>query len=389
MPELRIYGVIGQWWDDISAKMVIEALGKCTGDLLVRVHSPGGEVWEGFAIYNAIKRYDKGRKTVVVDGIAASAASYIAMAGDEIVMPENTMMMIHDPLSLAFGTAEEMRKEAEVLDKIKDSIVTSYRRCGKSDDEIRQMMADETWMTAEEAKALGFCDRVGQPNDLALPAQDRRYDHVNRIFDRLNPPPKYRNFYAAITTPAPIKEPTTMALNELLRKAIKDITGIDPVDDATMPQISAALYTLKKNADDGVTAAATVARLQGEIAKHEGEKRADLIAKGLSNGKLNAIMVDDIKDASGAVIERSWANSVSLEALAKVVTPSPDDKTPQPGPRLNPQPPQNTGNAPSQPPQNTPLRTAANAENVARIAQTFNKTPEQVLTEHATARAQR
>ncbi len=161
--EIFIYGDIGEgfWSEGVGAKQFAKDL-KALGDvkkITLRINSPGGSVFEGLAIYNQLKAH-KAEKEVYIDGLAASIASVIAMSGDKIHMPENAMMMIHDPSGLVMGSAEDMRKMAAALDKIKDGLVTAYRRSGKTDEEIGQMMTDETWMSAEEACEMGFCDET-------------------------------------------------------------------------------------------------------------------------------------------------------------------------------------------------------------------------------------
>lgn len=159
MNELLIYSDIGDsfFGDSVSAISVKAQLDKMPeGDLSVRINSPGGSVFDGFAIYNLIKQRP-GNTTVYVDGLAASAASIIAMAGDTIVMANNALMMIHDPWAMAMGSADEMRDTANLLDKIKGSIVSTYAsRTGVDGDEVATMMANETWMNASEAIELGF-----------------------------------------------------------------------------------------------------------------------------------------------------------------------------------------------------------------------------------------
>lgn len=160
--EISIYDQITPpGWGGQSAKSFsseLKALGKVT-DLTIRINSPGGDVFEGQAIYSQLKAH-KAKKTVYVDGLAASIASIIAMAGDEVVMPENAMMMIHDPSSLVWGTADEMKKLAATLEKVKATLVSVYaRKTDLSREEIESMMSDETWMTAEEAVSKGFADR--------------------------------------------------------------------------------------------------------------------------------------------------------------------------------------------------------------------------------------
>ena len=123
--EVSIYDEIGAY--GVSAKSFLDELGALPDDgpLTLRLNSPGGSVFDAVAIYNALKRHT-GPVSVWIDGIAASAASYVAMAGDEVVMPENAFLMIHDPSGLVMGTADDMRAMAEALDKIKGSLVAGY-----------------------------------------------------------------------------------------------------------------------------------------------------------------------------------------------------------------------------------------------------------------------
>ena len=165
--EVAIYDEIGAF--GVSAKGFLAELGALPDGTPVdlRLNSPGGSVFDAVAIYNALKRHE-GTVTVWIDGIAASAASYIAMAGDEIVMPENAFLMIHDPTGLAMGTAGDMRAMAEALDKIAGSLVRGYAaKSGKPDDEIAALMAAETWFDAGDAVAAGFADRLADPVRMA------------------------------------------------------------------------------------------------------------------------------------------------------------------------------------------------------------------------------
>lgn len=165
--EVLIYDEIGAY--GVTAKGFLAELGALPDDAAIdlRLNSPGGSVFDAVAIYNALKRHP-GEITVWIDGIAASAASYIAMAGDQIVMPENAFLMIHDPSGLVIGTAEDMRSTAEALDKVKASLVQGYAgKSGKPDDEIAALMAAETWLDAKDALELGFIDRIAGPVKLA------------------------------------------------------------------------------------------------------------------------------------------------------------------------------------------------------------------------------
>ncbi|WP_162784750.1 head maturation protease, ClpP-related [Paracoccus suum] len=165
--EVAIYDEIGAYGD--SAKGFLAELGALPEGTPVdlRLNSPGGSVFDAVAIHNAIKRHE-GTVTVWIDGIAASAASYIAMAGDEIVMPENAFLMIHDPAGLVMGTAEDMRAMAEALDKVKGSLVSGYAaKSGRTTEEVSALMAAETWFDASDAVAQGFADRLIEPVRIA------------------------------------------------------------------------------------------------------------------------------------------------------------------------------------------------------------------------------
>ena len=165
--EVAIYDEIGAY--GVSAKGFLAELGALPEGTPVdlRLNSPGGSVFDAVAIHNALKRHE-GTVTVWIDGIAASAASYIAMAGDEIVMPENAFLMIHDPAGLVMGTAEDMRAMAEALDKVKGSLVSGYAaKSGRTPEDVSALMAAETWFDASDAVAQGFADRLIEPIRIA------------------------------------------------------------------------------------------------------------------------------------------------------------------------------------------------------------------------------
>lgn len=173
--EVYIYDQIGAGWfeDGVTAKQFAKDL-KALGDLEtlnIYINSPGGSVFEGVAIHNVIAR-QQARKVVYVDALAASIASVIAMAGDEINIAENGMMMIHNPWSIALGDANEMRKTADVLDKIGETIQATYvSRTTTEADAIAEMMDAETWMTAPEAIEMGFADTMTETIDVAALAK--------------------------------------------------------------------------------------------------------------------------------------------------------------------------------------------------------------------------
>ena len=175
--EILIYDEIGIW--GITARDFVQQLDELgeRARLTVRIDSPGGDVFGGVAIYNALRR--NGAEIIVrIDGLAASAASFIAMAGDQIVMPENTMIMIHDPRAIVIGGAEDMRRMAETLEKIVDSIASMYEaKSGLSRDEIVTMMAEETWLSAAEAVERGLADEMVETVEIAARFDLSKFEH--------------------------------------------------------------------------------------------------------------------------------------------------------------------------------------------------------------------
>lgn len=161
--EIWLYDSVGAgWFGGMSANDFVRelrGLGK-VDTINLHINSPGGSVFDGVAIYNALKSHPAAVE-VDVDGVAASIASVIAMAGEEIRIADNAMMMIHDPYTMAAGDASELRKSADLLDQIAAVIRTTYaKRTGLDEATIGAMMAEETWMSAAEAYAQGFADLV-------------------------------------------------------------------------------------------------------------------------------------------------------------------------------------------------------------------------------------
>ena len=156
---LYIYDEIS-WWG-VNAEDFVKELNKSDAEEIhIRINSPGGAVFDGTSIYNAIKRH-KSKTVIHIDGLAASIASVIAMAGDEVRMSENAFFMIHEPWSVVIGDSQMMRDEADLLDKVSGTILNTYtKKTGKTDDEIKSWMQAETWFTAQEAKDAGFIDLI-------------------------------------------------------------------------------------------------------------------------------------------------------------------------------------------------------------------------------------
>lgn len=156
--EIFIYDAIGPSWTGmVGADEVVQALGLLgKGPVNVRINSPGGAVFEGYTIYNSLKRHD-GKVTTYNDGLAASAASIAFLAGEERIASKLSMIMIHEAATFLFGNAEGLRKEADILEKINGQIADVYAEVsGKSKDEVLAMMNEETWLDYEEGKAMLF-----------------------------------------------------------------------------------------------------------------------------------------------------------------------------------------------------------------------------------------
>ena len=164
--EITIYDAIGaSFWDEkaVSAKQFVDdlnGLGDGVDSITLRINSPGGDVFDGVAIHNALKNH-KAKVTARVDGIAASIASYIAMAADKIVMPANSFLLLHNASGFSFGNADDMRSVAEDLDRIDKSIIATYAtRSGQTASKVKALLKEDRLMDASEAKQLGYADEV-------------------------------------------------------------------------------------------------------------------------------------------------------------------------------------------------------------------------------------
>ncbi len=248
MAELYLYDGIGHG----SAKNLIDGLNKTKGGVVLRINSGGGSVFEGLAIYNAIQR--RGQVTVKIDGLAASIASLIAMAGNRIEMAENALLMIHNPWSDTSGDSADLRKQAELLDKAKISMLSAYAgRTGKPEAEISQIMDAETWFTAEEALQHKLIDSIYQP--LSMAAQYVGIEHFN-LPDRIK---------AMTQTAKPSQTPTTA----------------DPAINAKLAELE-AIKADKKRCDD------ITARLGPLAKKYPSAGIQELIDKCISKPSISA-----------------------------------------------------------------------------------------------------
>lgn len=200
MHEIFIYDDIGpDYWGLVSAKYVLNELSKAGKGkpVVVRINSPGGDVNEAQAIYNALRRHsaDGGEVTVENDALAASAASYIMMAGDKIRVAANSMTMIHKAWTIAIGNSDQIRSTAGVLDKFDSIILDTYtaRSSGKkSREEIEKLVADESWLTAQETIDAGLADEIGQELNVAASVKPGRFKNTPQTLVDPNPTQRER-----------------------------------------------------------------------------------------------------------------------------------------------------------------------------------------------------
>ncbi len=188
---IYLYDVIDNWWGIDSESFVKELNNLKVDTIHLRINSPGGDVFDARAIQTALKAH-KAKVIVHIDGLAASAATYVVLAGDEINMSEGAFFMIHKGWTISLGNADEMRSTANLLDKIDDSITNDYhRKTGIAKDELITMMSEETWFSASEALEKGFIDSIPDSDDESVENQFNLdvYDNVpNTINNEIEEP---------------------------------------------------------------------------------------------------------------------------------------------------------------------------------------------------------
>ena len=180
--EIYLYEDIGAgWFGGVSSKEFSDEL-KSVGQvdtINLHLNSPGGSVFDGIAIYNLLVS-NPAKVTVHIDGLAASIASIVAMAGDEIRMAENALVMIHNPWTVAIGEEDDLRKEADTLGAVRGRIIRTYvSRTTSEEDQISEWMNAETWMSADEAKERGFADQITEEMKQAACIDCSRYKYRN------------------------------------------------------------------------------------------------------------------------------------------------------------------------------------------------------------------
>jgi ATP-dependent Clp endopeptidase proteolytic subunit ClpP len=285
--EILIYDEIGySWWGGISAQDFAKDLNAIESDeITVRLNSPGGDVFDGIAILNALRAH-KARITVYVDGLAASAASFIAMAGDEVVMRRNSELMIHDAWGFCQGNAEDMHKMAADLDRVSDNIASIYSdRSGGTVEDWRNVMRQEVWYSDQEAVDAGLADRVDgkvaedddavdakAAFDLSIfnyagrraapppPIDSRNLRHANRAESRPGSTPRASTIPAA--TPAGSTQeggsPVALTLTDEQETSIREALGLaEDVDADAIVTAIEDLATAPPETDASASASGT------------------------------------------------------------------------------------------------------------------------------------
>lgn len=193
--DIYIFGeIVSYKWDDAdttaaSFQKDLKELGE-VNQINLHINSPGGSVFEGIAIGNMLKQH-KAHVTAHVDALAASIASVIVASCDKVVMPENSMLMIHNPWTFSMGNAKELRKQADDLDKIAESSVVTYLSKASdklSEEKIKEIMDEETWLSAAEAYEYGLCDVVESANQMAASISKKLFEAYQNVPTKLLQP---------------------------------------------------------------------------------------------------------------------------------------------------------------------------------------------------------
>jgi len=319
--EVLIYGPLANqtWWNDevtpVAFNNDLDELG-AKNELHVRINSYGGDVFAGHAIHNSIKNYKRKHEAeikIFIDGIAASAASTVAMAGDVIVMPANTMMMIHDPMIGLCGyvNKDELLKYIDILDPIKESIIAAYHeKTGNDKSEIDSDMSKETWMTAEQAIEKGYADVMSDEIDLDIEMNNQNIISINNVeldcrrfvnmptqFKNIAKKPKVSNVQGkkeeAPMKPDEIKNKHSESYSAIVNDAAKaERERIKEIQDLALP----GNEELVKNAIDSGMAAGEFAIAQTRAEKIANESIAEKVKNDAEKVSVNPAGDDEITE---------------------------------------------------------------------------------------------
>jgi ATP-dependent Clp protease protease subunit len=195
--DLVLYDEIGFW--GVDARTFLQELQALDVETIhLRINSPGGNVFDGIAIANALKQH-KARVVSHIDGLAASIASIIALAADEVRISENAFLMIHNAFTITIGNAEQLRKDAAVLDKLDGSLISTYvQKTGATEDQVKAWMKEETWFNADEAEEHGFIDVVDGRSEADAQFDLSMYAHAPAALARRDAPPAPKDLERAL-----------------------------------------------------------------------------------------------------------------------------------------------------------------------------------------------
>lgn len=317
--EILLYGPIAgerSWWgDEVTPRSFAEDLENLGGkDVTVRINSGGGDVFAAHAIHNQLVAY-KGRVTVVIDGLAASAATIIAVAGDRIIMPSNALFMIHNPaigLSDYYG-AEELLKAAEALNTIKGSIVAAYRkRCKASAEELAAMMDAETWMGAAECLEKGFVDEIQGSVSPVLNGSSLEVNSVNFNIKNFKNQDALKACIQNQTEVKSMNNKLEAFLNGLGLKLVDENQPTASVQNVAPQQPAVDAEQIAKNAVE-----AERQRVAALEAMDDGDNQAvtAIIAAAKKNGKT----ADDVKPYIDAVKTIPPAQNAAQQLVANMI----------------------------------------------------------------------
>lgn len=313
--ELYIYDEIGYW--GVTAAYFAQAMGEVTAKTInVHLNSPGGEVFDGVAIFNTLVNHPA-KIVVIVDGLAASAASFIAQAGDEVIMGRGTTMMIHDASGMAWGNSAQMRETADILDLLSDNIAEMYSsRAGGTAAEWREIMKAEMWYTADEAVEAGLADRVQAKKTDDEDAAENRWDLsvFNYAGREAAPSPRLArqtilNQLKKESTVPPIKNETTATEAEEITPEVEEVVTEAEAEEIT-PEVeevtegtpavtptNAAQFGVLINGvmeHDPAKVQLHIASLEGFATEAKAATRKSFVDKLASEGKITGPQVDDM-----------------------------------------------------------------------------------------------
>ena len=318
--EISLFDEIG--FGGTSAKQFISELKKLSGQHIhLRVNSVGGSVVEGTAIYNALRRH-KGGLTVHIEALAASMASVVAMAGEEVAIADNALVMIHNPWSMSMGDADDLRKEADILDKLKNTLVNAYKRkTGMDAEEIASLMDEETWLGAEEAVAMGFADYIEDGLEAAASiTPEQAHARFDKFSNSMRKPAKTRKAEEAA--------PAEVIAEPVVEQPVTD-AAVDISEEVNMnAELQAKVDELQAQLNAKVDAEAAQAQASEDIAKEIETLKAEverLTAESASKDEQINELLAQSKSAgeqAAAIVASVGIDPVAVVAPAEELTPA-------------------------------------------------------------------